>query len=313
MSAISTGLEQYVLKNGEPVEVVGRYNDMIVFLYHGHRFVRPISVIGTEIFPKSDFENTAKSKPSETSRAAGAASSKETKQPQKHSRTSKRIISAGDTVCFKFVETGRKAVYTISETKEGTTSPDGLPDECTVYKDSPIAVALIGKKPNEIVTFTYNGNVIVIQIMSFFKKTTGIYQLMKEQRESQKAIEKQKKQEEKIARKRGIKVGNTVCVEFLDTNEKKAFKIVEAWAMVSPDATTKPYRPTSYENRIETEANPDENSISEASPLAKVLIGKGRGDVVRYRVGENTTEVRIIAFFDSDAWLKNQKNHQNDE
>lgn len=106
---------------------------------------------------------------------------------------------------------------------------------------------------------------------------------------------------------RSVKTGNTVCIEFLDTNEKQAFKIVEAWVKTSPDNAMKPYRPTSYDSKTETQANPDEDTISETSPLAKALLGKCRGDSVKYKVGSQVIEVRIIAFFDDDNWLNSQK------
>jgi len=171
-----------------------------------------------------------------------------------------------------------------------------------------LARAVLGKKANETVAFTYNDNVVSILILSFFRKTSGIYQRMREQKESKNTNSEQPRQQEKVqsqsysGRVRAIRTGCTVCVEFLDTKEKQAFKIVEAWTMAEDSA--KPFRPASYDSKTVTQANPDEATISENSPLAKALFGKHRGDIVKYKVGDQTNEVRVIAFFDNDQWLK---------
>ena len=156
---------------------------------------------------------------------------------------------------------------------------------------------------------------ITIQVLSFFLKKTGIYQKMKEQKSTAKTTVQQKKDAKpseeprvEVVRARTIKTGDTVCVEFLDTKEKKAFKIVPAIVEVRGEFAAKPYRPTSYDSKTITDANPDEDTISETSPLGISLIGKKRGDITSYKVGSTKTEVRIIAFFDNDIWLKNRKN-----
>ena len=298
----------YKLANGDPVEVVSTYNDRIVVLYNGVRLDRPADLIGRVLFPMEDeLQNM-----SEADRESLLASFTHSKSPD-HMR--RKVIHAGDTVCIKFIETGRKAVYTLTDREDQITVRDGqYPDEGVISETSPFGLAVMGMGTNDIVTFYHNDAVIVIQILSFFLKKEGIYQRMKEQKDAQKMLEQQKKrrkakekQIQSMPRARTIQTGCTVCVEFLDTNEKKAFKIVEARVEVRGEFAAKPYRPTSYDSKTITSANPDEDTISETSPLARAVIGKKRGDIASYTVGSHKTQVRIIAFFETDTWLQKQK------
>ncbi|MGN0634923.1 MAG: GreA/GreB family elongation factor [Acutalibacteraceae bacterium] len=304
----------YKLANGDPIEVISSYSDRIVVLYNGIRLDRPADLIGRVLFPAQEsIDETL----SESERDALMASFTQSRSPD-HMR--RKVIHEGDTVCIKFVETGRKAVYTLTNDESAVTIRDDYPDEGVLSERSPLGIALLGMGTNDIVTFYDYDRVIVIQILSFFLKKEGIYQRMKEQKEAQKMLEQQKKKrkaEEKVQRStskiRTIRTGDTVCVEFLDTKEKKAFKIVQAWVEVHGEHAAKPYRPTSYDSKTITDANPDEDTISETSPLARAVIGKKRGDVTSYCVGASRTEVRIIAFFDNDSWLKKQKNFSSSE
>ena len=298
----------YKLANGEPVEVVSAYSDRIIVLYNGTRLDRPADIIGRVLFPIDDSLDNL----SEADRAAMLSSFTHSKSPD-HMR--RKVIHEGDTVCFKFIETGRKAVYTLTDREDLITIQDGqYPDEGIISETSPFGLAVMGMGTNDIVTFYHNDAVIVIQILSFFLKKEGIYQRMKEQKDAQKMLDQQKKRrkaQEKqmrtMPRARTIQTGCTVCVEFLDTNEKKAFKIVEARVEVRGEHAAKPYRPTSYDSKTITTANPDEDTISETSPLARAVIGKKRGDIASYTVGSHKTQVRVIAFFESDIWLQRQK------
>lgn len=299
----------YKLANGDPVEVVSSYNDRIVVLYNGLRLDRPADLIGRVLFPVRE---TLDDRLSETDKDLLTASFIDSRSPD-HMR--RKVIHEGDTVCIKFVETGRKAVYTLTSDERAVTIHDDYPDEGVLSEHSPLGIALLGMGTNDIVTFYDYDRVVVIQILSFFLKKEGIYQRMKEQKEAQKMMDQQNKRrkaEEKAqhsaSKIRTIRTGDTVCVEFLDTKEKKAFKIVEAWVEVHGEYAAKPYRPTSYDSKTITDANPDEDTISETSPLARAVIGKKRGDITYYYVGSSRTEVRIIAFFDNDTWLKRQKN-----
>ena len=227
----------------------------------------------------------------------------------------RKVIRSGDTVCVKFIENGQKAVYTLTQDEKAVTVRGEYPVEGVVSEKSPIGRALIGMGTNDIVTFFDNDDVIVIQVLSFFLKKTGFYQKMKEQKVAEKTVEQMKKKQKQAEKTkaaavvaRTIKTGDTVCVEFLDTKEKKAFKILPARVEVKGEFAAKPYRPTSYDSKTITDANPDEDTISETSPLAKSLIGKKRGDITSYKVGASKTEVRVIAFFDNDKWLENRKN-----
>lgn len=304
----------YKLANGDPIEVISSYNDRIVVLYNGIRLDRPADLIGRVLFPAQESVDETLS---ESERDALMASFTQSRSPD-HKR--RKVIHEGDTVCIKFVETGRKAVYTLTDDESAVTIRDDYPDEGVLSERSLLGIALLGMGTNDIVTFYDYDRVIVIQILSFFLKKEGIYQRMKEQKEAQKMLEQQKKKrkaEEKVQRStskiRTIRTGDTVCVEFLDTKEKKAFKIVQAWVEVHGEHAAKPYRPTSYDSKTITDANPDEDTISETSPLARAVIGKKRGDVTSYCVGASRTEVRIIAFFDNDSWLKKQKNFSSAE
>ncbi len=295
----------YVLSNGDPVEIVFRYNDRIVVLYKGMRLDRPADIIGRLLFPVSQKGTLPENK-------ALVDEFVNQKEPD-HMR--RKVIRSGDTVCIKFVESNRKAVYTLTNDEKTVTVRGGeYPVEGYLAEASPLGRALVGMGTNDIVTFYDNDEVIVIQVLSFFLKKTGLYQKMKEQKTAEKAIERQKanqrtaeKKAEKIQRIRTIKTGDTVCVEFLDTKEKKAFKIVPAIVEVKGEFAAKPYRPTSYDSKTITEANPDEDTISETSPLAKSVLGKKRGDIASFKVGNAKTDVRIIAFFDNDAWLNKRK------
>lgn len=306
--------KMFKLANGDPVEVISSYNDRIVVLYNGIRLDRPADLIGRVLFPAQESVDETLS---ESERDALMASFTQSRSPD-HMR--RKVIHEGDTVCIKFVETGRKAVYTLTDDKNAVTIHDDYPDEGVLSERSPLGIALLGMGTNDIVTFYDYDRVVVIQILSFFLKKEGIYQRMKEQKEAQKMLEQQKKKrkaEEKVQRStsriRTIRTGDTVCVEFLDTKEKKAFKIVQAWVEMHGEYAAKPYRPTSYDSKTITDANPDEDTISETSPLARAVIGKKRGDVTSYCVGAARTEVRIIAFFDNDSWLKKQKNFSSAE
>ena len=298
----------YKLANGEPVEVVSMYNDRIVVLYNGTRLDRPADIIGRVLFPMEDPIERI----SDTERNELLTSFTHSKSPD-HMR--RKVIHAGDTVCFKFIETGRKAVYTLTDREDLITVHDGeYPDEGIISEKSSFGLAVLGMGTNDIVTFYHNDAVVVIQVLSFFLKKEGIYQRMKEQKDAQKMLEQQKKkrkakekQIKAMPRARTIQTGCTVCVEFLDTNEKKAFKIVEARVEVRGEHAAKPYRPTSYDSKTITDANPDEDTISETSPLARAVIGKKRGDIASYTVGSHKTQVRVIAFFESDLWLQKQK------
>lgn len=306
--------KMFKLANGDPVEVISSYNDRIVVLYNGIRLDRPADLIGRVLFPAQESVDETLS---ESERDALMASFTQSRSPD-HMR--RKVIHEGDTVCIKFVETGRKAVYTLTDDENAVTIQDDYPDEGVLSERSPLGIALLGMGTNDIVTFYDYDRVVVIQILSFFLKKEGIYQRMKEQKEAQKMLEQQKKKrkaEEKVQRStsriRTIRTGDTVCVEFLDTKEKKAFKIVQAWVEMHGEYAAKPYRPTSYDSKTITDANPDEDTISETSPLARAVIGKKRGDVTSYCVGAARTEVRIIAFFDNDSWLKKQKNFSSAE
>ncbi|MBQ7541141.1 MAG: GreA/GreB family elongation factor [Clostridia bacterium] len=305
--------KMYKLANGEPVEVVSKYNDRIVVLYNGARLDRPADIIGRVIFPAEDAVDVSLS---ETEKHAQVNSFKNSKSPD-HMR--RKVIHPGDTVCIKFIETGRKAVYTLTSDEKNATVVDVYPDEGIVSEKSPLGIALLGMGTNDIVTFYDADRVIVIQILSFFLKKEGMYQRMKEQKDAQKMLEHQKKKrktEEKVQKTaskiRTIRTGDTVCIEFLDTKEKKAFKIVQAWVEVHGGFAAKPYRPMSYDSKTITDANPDEDTISETSPLARAVIGKKRGDIAAFTVGSHKTQVRIIAFFNNDAWLQKQKNLSSD-
>lgn len=306
--------KMFKLANGDPIEVISSYNDRIVVLYNGIRLDRPADLIGRVLFPAQESVDETLS---DSERDALMASFTQSRSPD-HMR--RKVIHKGDTVCIKFVETGRKAVYTLTDDENAVTIQDDYPDEGVLSENSPLGIALLGMGTNDIVTFYDYDRVVVIQILSFFLKKEGIYQRMKEQKEAQKMLEQQKKKrkaEEKVQRStsriRTIRTGDTVCVEFLDTKEKKAFKIVQAWVEVHGEYAAKPYRPTSYDSKTITDANPDEDTISETSPLARAVIGKKRGDVTSYCVGAARTEVRIIAFFDNDSWLKKQKNFSSAE
>lgn len=306
--------KMFKLANGDPIEVISSYNDRIVVLYNGIRLDRPADLIGRVLFPAQESVDETLS---ESERDALMASFTQSRSPD-HMR--RKVIHEGDTVCIKFVETGRKAVYTLTDDENAVTIQDDYPDEGVLSERSPLGIALLGMGTNDIVTFYDYDRVVVIQILSFFLKKEGIYQRMKEQKEAQKMLEQQKKKrkaaekvQQSTSRIRTIRTGDTVCVEFLDTKEKKAFKIVQAWVEVHGEYAAKPYRPTSYDSKTITDANPDEDTISETSPLARAVIGKKRGDVTSYCVGAARTEVRIIAFFDNDSWLKKQKNFSSAE
>jgi len=154
----------YKLANGDPVEVVSTYNDCIVVLYNGTRMDRPADIIGRVLFPIDD---TIKDLPDDE-RDALLTSFTHSKSPD-HMR--RKVIHAGDTVCIKFIETGRKAVYTLTDREELVTVHDGeYPDEGVVSETSPFGLAVVGMGTNDIVTFYHNDAVIVIQILSFFLK-----------------------------------------------------------------------------------------------------------------------------------------------
>lgn len=298
----------FKLANGETVEVVSKYNDRVVVLYNGVRLDRPADIIGRVIFP-ADEDLDASIPDAEKHEMLTAF--KNSKSPD-HMR--RKVIHEGDTVFIKFIETGRKAVYTLTGEEKSATVIDEYPDEGFVYDKSPLGLALLGMGTNDIVTFYDTDRVIVLQILSFFLKKEGIYQRMKEQKNAQKMLEHQKKKrkvEEKAqqhaSKVRTIRTGDTVCIEFLDTKEKKAFKIVQAWVEVHGGTAAKPYRPMSYDSKTITDANPDEDTISETSPLARAVIGKKRGDIATFSVGSHKTQVRVIAFFNNDAWLQQQK------
>lgn len=300
--------KMYKLANGEIVEVISRYNDRVVVLYNGLRLDRPADIIGRVIFPVDEELDPSLS---DSEKHALLSNFKESKSPD-HMR--RKVIHEGDTVCIKFIETGRKAVYTLTNSESHATVIDEYPDEGFVFEKSPLGIALIGMGTNDIVTFFDSDRVIVIQILSFFLKKEGIYQRMKEQKDAQRMLEHQKKKrkaEEKVQRTaskvRTIRTGDTVCLEFLDTKEKKAFKIVQAWVEVHGGSAAKPYRPMSYDSKTITDADPDEDTISETSPLARAVIGKKRGDIATFTVGTLKTQVRIIAFFNNDAWLEQQR------
>ena len=296
----------YVLANGEPVEIVFKYNDRIVVLYKGMRLDRPADIIGRLLFPASEKETVKED----------SALVDEFVNQREPDHMRRKVIRSGDTVCIKFIAANKKAVYTLSNDGKAVTVRGGeYPVEGILSEASPLGRALIGMGTNDIVTFYDSDEVIVIQVLSFFLKKTGLYQKMKEQKTAEKAIEQQKakqkaaeKKLEKVQRVRTIKTGDTVCVEFLDTKEKKAFKIVPAIVEVKGEFAAKPYRPTSYDSKTITEANPDEDTISETAPLAKSVLGKKRGDIASYKVGNAKTDVRIIAFFDNDTWLNKRKN-----
>ena len=298
----------YKLANGELVEVVSKYNDRIIVLYNGARLDRPADIIGRVIFPvDAQIDDSI----SESEKRSMLNTFKNSKTPG-HMR--RKVIHAGDTVCIKFIESGRKAVYTLTDDPAKVNVRDTYPDEGVIDEHSALGIAILGMGTNDIVTFYDHDHVIVIQILSFFLKKEGMYQRMKEQKDAEKMLEHQKKKrkaEEKVqhsvSRVRTIRTGDTVCVEFLDTHEKKAFKIVQAWIELHGGSAAKPYRPQSYDSKTITDANPDEDTISETSPLARAVIGKKRGDVGTYTVNGNKTQVRIIAFFDNDAWLQKQK------
>lgn len=297
----------FVLANGDPVEIVFKYNDRIVVLYKGMRLDRPADIIGRLIFPASE---TSEHNTADTETLVEEFVNK--KDPD-HMR--RKVIRSGDTVCIKFVETNQKAVYTLTNDEKLVTIRGEYPVEGVISEESPMGRALIGMGTNDIVTFYDNDNVIVIQVLSFFLKKTGLYQKMKEQKNAEKTVEQQKKKQRlaekaraEAVRTRTIKTGDTVCIEFLDTKEKKAFKIVPAIVEVRGEFAAKPYRPTSYDSKTITDANPDEDTISETSPLGRSVLGKKRGDITSYKVGTTKTDVRIIAFFDNDKWLNNRKN-----
>ncbi len=300
----------YKLANGEPVEIVSRYNDRIVVLYNGARLDRPADIIGRVIVPMDEEIDDSIS---EAEKRAQISSFKNSKSPD-HMR--RKVIHPGDTVCIKFIESGRKAVYTLSNDTKKITIHDTYPDEGVIDERSALGIAVLGMGTNDIVTFYDREHVIVIQILSFFQKKEGIYQRMKEQKDAEKMLEHQKKkrkaeekvQQRTVSRVRTIRTGDTVCVEFLDTKEKKAFKIVQAWIEVHGGSAAKPYRPMSYDSKTITDANPDEDTISETSPLARAVIGKKRGDIGSFTINGRKTQVRVIAFFDNDAWLQKQKN-----
>ena len=302
------GGKMYKLANGEPVEVISSYSDRIVVLYNGLRLDRPAELIGRVLFPMEEELDGSISETEKDSMLADFTNSK----TLDHMR--RKVIHEGDTVCIKFIETGRKAVYTLTSDEKKVTIRDSFPDEGTISERSALGLAVLGMGTNDIVTFYDSDRVIVIQILSFFLKKEGIYQRMKEQKEAQKMLDHQKKkrkaeqkQQQNASKIRTIRTGDTVCVEFMDTKEKKAFKIVQAWVEVHGEYAAKPYRPTSYDSKTITDANPDEDTISETSPLARAVIGKKRGDVTAFTVGSTRTQVRIIAFFDNDLWLKKQK------
>lgn len=304
---VITKSKKYKLKSGEIVDLISEHDDKIVIMFNGTCFERPAGIIGTLLFPVSDGE-AAKADSAAQKFSTDLHSGKAGDRPQPNT------IKAGDTVCLKFIEMSRKSVFTISEDNSDVTVSELLcSDEGVISNDSPLAKELLGEKSGSVITFYYKDKIFVVKVLSFFKKTTGVYQQMREQKEAQKALDEQRKKNEKLAksskrRVRSIKTGNTVCVEFLDTNEKKAFKIVEAWLLVTPDAAVKPYRPTTYDSKTMTDADPDNDTISETSPLARALIGRTRGEIVKYNVADKTISVRIIAFFEDDTWLKNQKN-----
>ena len=298
----------YKLANGDPVEVVSTYNDRIVVLYNGMRLDRPADLIGRVLFPADESLDTL----SAPEREKLTTTFTHSKSPD-HMR--RKVIHSGDTVCIKFIETGRKAVYTLTDHEPDVTVHDGeYPDEGIVSERSAFGIAVMGMGTNDIVTYYHGDGVIVIQILSFFLKKEGIYQRMKEQKDAQKMLDQQKKKRKAKERQmsavpvaRAIRTGNTVCIEFLDTHEKKAFKIVEARVEVHGEYAAKPYRPTSYDSKTITDADPDEDTISETSPLARALMGKKRGDIASYTVGSHKTQMRVIAFFDNDRWLQMHK------
>ena len=297
----------FVLANGEPAELLFRYNDRIVLLYNNMRLDRPADVIGKLIFPASTANDVKVDNCSELVN--------EFINQKAPSFMRRKVIRSGDTVCIKFVESDKKAVYTLTKDKKLVTVKDEYPVEGVLSEESAMGSVLIGLGTNDVVTFYEDDKEITIQVLSFFLKKTGIYQKMKEQKSTAKTTVQQKKDAKpseeprvEVVRARTIKTGDTVCVEFLDTKEKKAFKIVPAIVEVRGEFAAKPYRPTSYDSKTITDANPDEDTISETSPLGISLIGKKRGDITSYKVGSTKTEVRIIAFFDNDIWLKNRKN-----
>ena len=297
----------FVLANGDSVELLFRYNDRIVLLYNNIRLDRPADIIGKLIFPASTDCDIKVDNCCELV--------DEFLNQKAPSFMRRKVIRSGDTVCIKFVDTDKKAVYTLTKDENLVTIKDDYPVEGVLSEDSIMGSTLIGMGTNDIVTFYEDDKEITVQILSFFLKKAGIYQKMKEQKTSTKTSAHQKKNTKlsevsraEVVRARTIKTGDTVCVEFLDTKEKKAFKIVPAIVEVRGEFAAKPYRPTSYDSKTITDANPDEDTISETSPLGISLLGKKRGDITSYRVGETKTEVRIIAFFDNDIWLKNRKN-----
>lgn len=301
-----TASKKFRLKStGEIVDLISERDGKVVLMFNGTRIERPSDIIGTLIVPVSeeeDVETASKKRKCPISPSGG----------KKNEKSHHKCISPGDTVCLKFIELDRKTVYTISEDNSDVTVKEIIcTDEGVIPNDSLLAKALIGEKSGNIVTFRHKERVFVVQVLSFFRKTAGIYQQLREKKDAQKLLDEQRKKDEKAVKiqkkARSIKTGNTVCVEFLDTNEKKAFKIVDAWLLVAPDEVVKPYRPTSYDSKTITEADPDDDTISETSPLAMALLGHTRGETVKYKVADKTIEVRIIAFFDDDTWLKNHK------
>ena len=96
--------KMFKLANGDPVEVISSYNDRIVVLYNGIRLDRPADLIGRVLFPAQESVDETLS---ESERDALMASFTQSRSPD-HMR--RKVIHEGDTVCIKFVETGRKAV-----------------------------------------------------------------------------------------------------------------------------------------------------------------------------------------------------------
>ncbi len=237
------GEKKYKLKNGEPVDVLTVNENTIKVFYNGVCFERPASLLGKTIFCVDDNEQEITPK----KKKIVSDITKTDTALRNTAKTRRKVIEAGDTVCVKIFELNKKAVYTISLDNTYVTADSLLVNEGIISNESPLAQLLLGERANSIITATENGETYVIQVLSFFKKTIGIYQKLKEQVEAQKLLNEQRKEEERlalIARKkmRSVKTGNTVCIEFLDTNEKQAFKIVEAWVKTSPDNAMKPYR-----------------------------------------------------------------------
>ena len=175
----------FVLANGEPVELLFRYNDRIVLLYNNMRLDRPRDVIGKLIFPVSKanyikVENCCEMVDEFLNQKAP-------------SYMRRKVIRSGDTVCIKFVDTDKKVVYTLTKDEKLVTIKDDYPVEGILSEDSTMGSTLIGMGTNDVVTFYEDDKEITIQILSFFLKKTGIYQKMKEEKTSAKASGQQKK------------------------------------------------------------------------------------------------------------------------